>query len=215
MSGKSTTLAVFDLDGTITTKDTYLEFIKYAVGNGHYYLGLAVLSPYIIAYYLKLYPNYRLKEKFFSYYFKGEVVESLNSKGDLYSTDEIPKITRQGALKVLNWHKSEGHTILILSASADIWLEKWCNFNKFELICTKFEVSNGHYTGQIEGENCFGEEKKKRLESYLKAGNFEFSYGYGDSSADKYFLELVDVPYLMPLEKEKVENLWRPINNKT
>lgn len=210
MIDKSTSLAVFDLDGTITTKDTFLEFIKYEKGDLQYYLGLAILSPFIIAYYLKLLPNYVLKEKFFNYYFKGVEASYLKEKGDKYSELEIPKITRSGAKTVLDWHQSQGHIILVLSASADIWLRKWCEVNQFKLICTRFEVKNNVYTGRLQGKNCFGEEKRIQLKHYLNGKNYNYIYGYGDSSADQYFLELVDDSYLMKLHKDNVKTFWEP-----
>jgi len=43
-------LALFDFDGTITRKDSMLEFLKYAVGQKNYYLGLFRLSPGLLAY---------------------------------------------------------------------------------------------------------------------------------------------------------------------
>lgn len=213
MSGTSSSLAVFDLDGTITTKDTYLEFIKYVKGTLSYYIGLGLLSPFIIAFYLKALSNDQLKEKFFKYYFGGMNQSTLRTLGDRYSESEIPKITRNGAVKVLNWHKAQGHTILILSASADIWLKKWCDINKFKLICTKFNVENETFTGKLKGKNCFGQEKKILLNSFLDSNNFHFTYGYGDSSADKFFLEIVDEPYLMVLNEENVHKFWRAADN--
>lgn len=208
MTKSSATIAVFDLDGTITTKDTYLEFIKYAKGTFRYYLGLGILSLSILAYYMKLLPNYRLKEKFFSHFFKGIEVNTLKQTGDNYSEEEIPKITRQGAKEVLNWHNLKGHDILILSASADIWLEKWCSNNNYELICTRFEVKDGVYSGKLRGKNCFGLQKKVLLEEYMASQNYSYSYGYGDSSADRYFLELVNEPYLMILNEDNVKTNW-------
>ena len=50
-------IAFFDFDGTITTKDTYLEFIKYTKGTMRFFTGLAINSPYLVAYMLNLIPN--------------------------------------------------------------------------------------------------------------------------------------------------------------
>ena len=61
-------VAFFDLDGTITLKDTFIDFIKFCRGNLIFYLGLIFMSPYIFLYIFKFYPNYKLKELFFTYY---------------------------------------------------------------------------------------------------------------------------------------------------
>lgn len=204
------TIAIFDLDGTITDKDSYLEFIKYSKGKPQYYIGFLLLSPFIILYFLKVIPNHRLKEKFFSYFFKGQSQAKIKQKGDKFSEFVLPKLCRKSALQVLNWHIEHKHDILILSASADIWIEKWCAINGFQLICTEFEVKVGKYTGKLEGQNCYGVEKKIRLLDFFSKNPYNKSFGYGDSQGDKYFLELVDQGYLMKLNNENVLKKWKP-----
>lgn len=203
------TIAVFDLDGTITDKDSYLEFIKYSKGKTGYYIGFLILSPFIVFYYLKLISNHRLKERFFSYFFKGQNYDKIKEEGKGFSEFVLPTLCRKSALKVLEWHTDQKHDILILSASADIWLKKWCEINNFQLICTEFELSDDKYTGRLNGNNCYGMDKKTRLRDYLCKNNYTYSYGYGDSQADKYFLELVDQAYLMKLNSKNVLNNWK------
>ena len=50
-------LAVFDLDGTITKKDTFIEFIRFVHGSITLYLGMILQLPFIGLFYLKLYPK--------------------------------------------------------------------------------------------------------------------------------------------------------------
>ena len=201
-------IAVFDLDGTITNKDTFLEFIKYYKGSINFYLGLLVLSPFIILFYLKLYSNNKLKECFFSYYFKGESAIEIAKKGEVFSLEVLPLLCRKSAIDILEWHQNRNHDILILSASSDIWLKKWCMSKNYKLICTSFKKNKNSYTGKIDGENCFGIRKKELLLDFIKKNNYSFSYGYGDSKSDKYFLELVNRPYLMKLNKKNVKKFW-------
>ena len=40
MAENKRTVAVFDFDGTLTTKDTLLEFIKFSCGTGKFYFAL-------------------------------------------------------------------------------------------------------------------------------------------------------------------------------
>ena len=62
-------IAFFDFDGTITTKDTLLEFIKFYKGKYQFYLGFLVYSPFLVAYKLKIIPNYVAKQKVLQYFF--------------------------------------------------------------------------------------------------------------------------------------------------
>jgi phosphatidylglycerophosphatase C len=208
MIDKKTTIAVFDLDGTITNKDTFLEFIKYYRGSIKFYTGLLVLFPFVILFYLKLYSNNRLKECFFYYFFKGKPAIEIDKKGDKFSTEILPLLSRKPAIDILEWHQNKNHDILILSASSDIWLKKWCMSKNYKLICTSFKKNKNSYTGKIDGENCFGTRKRELLFDFLNKNNYSFSYGYGDSKSDKYFLELVDRPYLMKLNKKNVKIFW-------
>ncbi len=55
MSGKK--IAFFDFDGTITTKDTLLEIIKFQKGKTVFYFGFLLHTPWLIAYKLNWLPN--------------------------------------------------------------------------------------------------------------------------------------------------------------
>ena len=41
-------IAFFDFDGTITTDDSLLKFIRFVVGDRRFLLGLVVLSPMLV-----------------------------------------------------------------------------------------------------------------------------------------------------------------------
>lgn len=207
---KNNRIAVFDLDGTITDKDTYLEFIKFAKGSVKFYLGLMLLSPRIIAFYLKWISNNQLKLAFFQYFFGTTEVSDLRKSGTQFAFNRIPDMVRSGAQQVLRWHLDRGHEVLILTASSDLWVGKWCEMNNFQLISTKFQAVDNKFTGAFEGSNCFGPEKKKLLLEFFRDKEYYFTYGYGDSAADSYFLELVDQSFLMPLSSENVNRKWVP-----
>ena len=63
-------IAIFDFDGTVTTKDTLLEFIKFVRGPVSFYAGFLRYAPQLLAYKLGLYPNWKVKQQIFSHFFK-------------------------------------------------------------------------------------------------------------------------------------------------
>ena len=71
-------IAVFDFDGTVTTKDTLLEFIKFVRGPVSFYAGFLRYAPQLLAYKLGLYPNWKVKQQIFSHFFKGMRLEDFN-----------------------------------------------------------------------------------------------------------------------------------------
>ena len=64
-------LYAFDFDGTITTKDTFIAFIRFVKGDLRTFLGLLLYAPILIMMKLKLYPNWKAKQQLFTYFFKG------------------------------------------------------------------------------------------------------------------------------------------------
>ena len=53
----------FDFDGTLTTKDTLIEFIRFSKGRVRLFLGFLLFSPLLILMKLHLYPNWKAKQR--------------------------------------------------------------------------------------------------------------------------------------------------------
>jgi hypothetical protein len=62
-------LLFFDFDGTITTKDTLLEFIKFSKGKLNFLSGFLIYSPFLVAYKLGIISNQSAKEKVLATFF--------------------------------------------------------------------------------------------------------------------------------------------------
>lgn len=52
----------FDFDGTLTTSDTLLEFIKYAKGTSRFLMVFLMYSPLLVLMKLHLFPNWKAKQ---------------------------------------------------------------------------------------------------------------------------------------------------------
>ena len=72
-------IAIFDFDGTVTTKDTLLEFIKFVRGPVSFYAGFLRYAPQLLAYKLGLYPNWKVKQQIFSHFFHQKKRERLDA----------------------------------------------------------------------------------------------------------------------------------------
>jgi len=184
------TLALFDFDGTITTDDSLLKFIRFVVGDLRFAIGLFVLSPILMAYKLKFIPNYKAKQYMLSWFFKGYSEDDFKKVANKYSLNHIDKILRPKALEKLKWHKSQGHKVVVVSASLECWLAPWCQKNGLELIATKLEIKNGVVTGKLLSKNCYGQEKVNRIKSRYDLSQYQYIYAYGDSKGDKEMLAL-------------------------
>lgn len=185
-------IAFFDLDGTITRKDTLFEFIKFVVGKRYFLFGVFIMSPLIVLFLLKIYPSEKLKEHFFSFFLRRHTEEELLAKGKDFCNTIMPQIVYPKALEKIEWFKSENYRVIIVTASSSIWLGEWCRQLNIEISATEFEVKNGIYTGKIAGNNNYGKEKEIRVRKILSENTYPISYSYGDSKADLYFMQLTD-----------------------
>src|SRR5690348_15773750 len=64
-------LVLFDFDGTITTKDTLIEFLTFYKGKVRLLAGLVILSPMLALYALRLIPNWKAKQHLLKYFIGG------------------------------------------------------------------------------------------------------------------------------------------------
>ena len=197
-------VAFFDFDGTITFKDSFMEFVKYSNGSFQLVLCIFLNAPFIVLYYLKLYSNHQLKEGFFSFFFKNSLETEVTAKGVLFSKNQLSKICFPSAMRLIQWHKAQNHDVYILTASSNIWLNDWCKTNNLILIGTEFETINGFYTGKIAGENCHGQEKLNRIKALLNQYNPEETYGYGNEKSDSYYLNKMRFELNAPLNENNV-----------
>ena len=191
-------LSLFDFDGTITTDDSLIKFIRFVVGDTKFLAGMVVLSPMLTAFKLKLIPNYKAKQYMLSYFFKGMSEEKFMKVANEYSLKHIDTILRPKAMEKIQWHKEQGHKVVIVSASIACWLKPWCAKNGLELIATKLEIKDGIVTGKLLTRNCYGIEKVNRVKEKFRLDDYGTIYAYGDSRGDKELLELANESFYKP-----------------
>jgi len=191
-------IAFFDFDGTITTRDTLLEIIKYRHGKVKFYLGFLLHSPWLVLMKLGVISNQTAKEKVLKLFFGNMTTEQFGVSCEQFAADMIPRLVRPKALKEINKLKQAGADVVIVSASPENWLQPWCATLNLSLMATRLEVVNGKITGKIKGHNCHGEEKVKRIKEVYDLANYNDVYCYGDTSGDKPMLALANHPFYQP-----------------
>ncbi|PSM53280.1 HAD superfamily hydrolase, subfamily IB [Campylobacter blaseri] len=188
-------LVLFDFDGTITRDDSLLEFIAYVVGFKKFFRGIFLLSPILLAYKLKIISNNYTRRKLMKYFFAGMSVKNFNKICKKYSTTHIEDILKNSAMKKINNYKQNGDLVVIVTASLEDWLYPWCKANNLELLGTKIEKKDGVITGEIDGKNCYGIEKVRRIKETYDISKFDKIIAYGDSRGDKEMLKFADESY--------------------
>jgi HAD superfamily hydrolase (TIGR01490 family) len=191
-------IAFFDFDGTITTRDSLLAFIFFRHGRLKTIMGLLIISPFYVLYALKLIQVQKAKEKVLSRFFRNEPLEQFDSFCEQFTRTVLPSLIRPKAVKELQIMMEKHVEIVIVSASPENWLKSWCKQFDAALISTKLEVKNGKLTGKIDGKNCRGEEKVRRIRTQYDLGNYDEVYAYGDTKGDKPMLALATFAFYQP-----------------
>jgi len=190
---KKEIIAVFDFDGTITTKDTLIKFITFTKGKWRLCGVFLFFIPLFIAMKLKLLPNGKVKQLLFSHLYKGTPVEIFNKWGIEFSA-VIDKILCSKAIEALKSHKENGDKIVIVSASIENWIKPWADKRGINtVLSTQIEVNaQNRITGKFITKNCYGQEKVNRFLTLFPNRQDYKLVAYGDSRGDKEMLEFAD-----------------------
>lgn len=191
-------IAFFDFDGTITTKDTLLEFIKFSKGKVNFYLGFLLYSPFLVAYKLKIVSNQKAKEKVLAFFFKKTSVEQFEKTCEDFASNILPSLIRPKALTEIKKLQNLGVTVVVVSASPKNWISPWTNIINAELIATRLEIKNEQLTGKLFEKNCHGNEKVRRIRENYTLSNYDKVYAYGDTTGDKPMLQLATISFYKP-----------------
>jgi len=191
-------IAFFDFDGTITTKDTLLEFVKYSKGAFPFYLGFLLTSPWMVAYKCKLISNQAAKEQFLRFFFRKTPLSEFEQLCKDFATEKIPQLIRPKALKEITQLQEKDAQVVIVSASPGNWIRPWSENIGLQLIATRLIIKDQRLTGKIEGRNCHGEEKVRRIKEAYTLADYDEVYAYGDTSGDKPMLRLGNFSFFKP-----------------
>ena len=185
----------FDFDGTLTTRDSLLAFIRYAKGTTAFCLGFLLHAPWLVLMLLGLYPNWKAKQRVFSYFFRGMPLEAFDALCQAFAKDNR-HLLRPLALQTIEKVCSEEAEVVIVSASIDNWVQPF--FPDVKVIGTQVEVINGRLTGRFLTKNCYGQEKVNRLLVFLPDRHTYKLIAYGDSRGDQELLAFADEAHFKP-----------------
>lgn len=197
----------FDFDGTLTTRDTLLLFIRFVCGWWGLVGVLMRYTPLLVLMKFKLYPNWRVKQKVFSSCFGGMTTETFNDYCRSFARKYGSCVLRPKGLATVRKALDEGATVMIVSASVDNWVRPFfddilttlSNPTAFVILGTEVEAIDGILTGQFKSRNCYGVEKVRRLSAQLPAPREDcYIVAFGDSRGDREMLQYADEAHYRP-----------------
>ena len=198
-------LYCFDFDGTLTTSDTLLEFIKYAKGRSHFLMVFLMYSPLLVMMKLHLYPNWKAKQQIFAHLFAGMRIEKFDALCRGFA-EENQHLLRPKGITLVHEALVAGVQVFIVSASIDNWVRPFFdirNLKGVQVFGTQIEVEDGKLTGNFKSNNCYGKEKVHRIAEALKSferSEYEIE-AFGDSRGDKEMLAFANKGHFKPFRE--------------
>jgi phosphatidylglycerophosphatase C len=192
---RAAAVAAFDVDGTLTTRDCVTPFLR-LVGGRRVPLALLRHAPSTLGA-LARRDNDRLKE-LASLGLQGLPADEVRQAGARFSARLVAEWLRPDTVARLERHRELGHATVLASASFAAYLDPLGETLGVDaVLCTRLEVDDeGLLTGRLEGGNCRGPEKARRVRAWLEETGLADSelWAYGDSDGDRELLAAADRP---------------------
>jgi HAD superfamily hydrolase (TIGR01490 family) len=182
-------VAAFDFDGTLSTRDSFLPYLRIVAGTRDLARAIAAAAPALAA--SRRDPSQRdvAKAIMLRGTLAGRSEAYLRDVGARYARLVVARRLAPDTVARLEQHRAEGHDIVLVSASLHVYLDPIAELLGADaVLATALEVdADGRCTGEIAGANVRGLEKVYRLDAWL-AGRDVVIHAYGDSSGDDELL---------------------------
>jgi phosphatidylglycerophosphatase C len=192
-------LAVFDLDGTITRRDTLGPFLWGYLRRHAPRLPrvlLALPAPFL---FLIHHDRGALKGALIRAALGGLSRQTLAHWADEFVEQLIPRGVYAEALAAIAQHRANGDRLLLLSASTDLYVPRIAHRLGFdEVICSQVRWrEDGRLDGRLASLNCRGQEKRRCLAEVLAREAPDKVYAYGNSGSDLPHMLLAHEAFLV------------------
>lgn len=183
-------LALFDFDGTITTRETFPDFMRHAVAPRRSAIAKVLLAPLVIGYRFGLVPGRVIRAIVVRAGFSGRREADIREAGERFARDVLPALVRPEALERIGWHRAQGDEVVVVSGGLELYLDAWCRQHDLPLIASRLAVRDGRLTGRYDGADCVGAEKSRRIRARYRLGDYAQVFAYGDTHEDHAMLAL-------------------------
>ena len=196
-------VAAFDFDGTLTDRDTLVPFLVLAFGRARVGAAFAALAFTGIGVLLRVVTIDEFKRRVLRRLVAGVPTQRLRALGPVHA-HAIERWLRPAALHRVAWHRAKGHELVLVSSTLDVYLTPVGLALGFDqVLCTRLQARPDdagirRFTGALEGADCTGAEKLRRLTAWLGARDGVELHAYGDSAGDRDLLAAADRAHYRP-----------------
>lgn len=208
--------AFFDLDDTIIKGNSGLRYIRYLYENKILKVKKSTIIPSLKLAYSYLKGDYMgavdQADNLMALGFKGANKEQAVKSAEFFVINDV-KYFNNKIVERINWHKSKGHKLVLMSASPDEVVKKFGKILGFDYSRgSLFKANKGIYTGELITPSMIGAERAIVAKKIAKDLNIDLkkSFAYGNCINDLNVLELVGNPFavnpnkhLSPIARKK------------
>jgi len=136
----------------------------------------------------------RAKEALLIRTLRGWWLDELRPVAAEFAREVVEKQLRPDRLTRLRWHQAQGHAVVLVSASPELYVAAAGELlGCTATLASRLEVDRrGRLTGRLFGANVRGAEKERLLRDWLGAAPARV-WAYGDSEGDAEMLAMAEV----------------------
>src|SRR3954470_10312862 len=180
------TIAIFDLDGTITYRDTLFPLVLRQLARPRPWrlLRLARVAPAAIRYALDR-DRAALKQSLLRATLRGTPRDVLHTACQAFVKDTLAHRCFADALAAIRRHGEGGHYLVLMSASVDFYVPEFGLQLGFDQVISTGVAWNGDLLdGTLTTPNRRGAEKARCLRALMEQRRDSEVFAYGNSASD-------------------------------
>ncbi len=194
-------VAAFDLDGTLTEGSSVFPWLRYIAGSREVFrAALPLMIPLTIGAIRSGRWADSAKERLFHKLLVGRDLAEVTVASRAFALEHLDHQGRPKVLARLEWHREQGHDIVIVSASPQIYVDVITEaLRATRGLGTRLAVdARSKLSGSFLGKNCRGREKMRRLSEWIELRGYPSDpviYAYGNSRGDRRMLGGATYPF--------------------
>lgn len=191
-------IAIFDLDGTLTARDTLLPYLwGYFISNPSRWHRLILAAWALTKFVAGRLDRDQCKEELLRHCLSGARRDEVERYTARFASRVLSVGLNRIAVDVLDEHRAEGAHLILMSASPDLYVPAIAAGLGFhECICTELRWRGDRLVGTFATPNRRAEEKSSLVRA-LRARMSGTIAAYANSSSDLSHLRLADHPVLV------------------
>ncbi|MCP4809369.1 MAG: HAD-IB family hydrolase [Proteobacteria bacterium] len=193
-------IAFFDLDLTLLSRNSGSMWVRSELRDGFISPWMALrAASWILRYQLGMAEmEYALLEAVKT--LEGDDEATVRDRTHRFYDREVAHLYRPGGLAALERHRRAGDRLVLLTSSSNYMSEKAQEqLGLDDILCNRFQVRDGVFTGLPEGDLCFGQGKLAHASRLAAAAGADLGdcHFYTDSTSDLSVLDVVGHPVVI------------------